>query len=159
TRPITTSPTVQSHPAGAPGDEHRAVVNAQEPLRRDLGGLWIALLACGLYLSFGQRQPYGDAIGILMLIEGGAALHNSKHFLYAPLVEALAGLFADFGLSPYRAGLVLSAAGAGLGVGLSYAASRCYGMPPRRALGAAALVGACPSVMFFATTFEYHGLF
>ncbi len=112
-----------------------------------VGLAWLALGQDTLFLSDGH-----------FLIEQlrSGEFRVDRHRLDAPLFSLW---WALTGLDPQRAITSLSAVSAALATWLVVGLARRQGAGPRRALLAGGLFAATPSVTFFATTTERHGLF
>ncbi|MEZ5963150.1 MAG: hypothetical protein R3F56_04810 [Planctomycetota bacterium] len=108
-----------------------------------------------LYVAFGQGVLYGDAAEFMVLLHDGAVGHKN-HLAYLPLLRLCAALGGPFGLSPFECARACSQAGAALGVGLHYLASRRFGLRCAEASWVTGLVATTPSLVFFATVVEVH---
>ncbi|MCB9872380.1 MAG: hypothetical protein H6837_21175 [Planctomycetes bacterium] len=121
---------------------------------------WGVAALCGLvYLGLGQGALYGDGVGILLELHEHHALDSRAHFLYGPIVVGLWRMMEPWGVSLYRVALAASALGTAVGVGCLLQASRALFDGWRPAVWCAVLVATCPSVLFYATVVEHHGVF
>lgn len=123
--------------------------------------VWIPLGSCWflIYALLGQDAMHGyDVYQILRAVDSGSFGHP-RHVLAQYVMGGAWELLRPLGVSLYTVLLLLSAASSAVGVVLSHAAARTWGLEPRAAVWTALLVGACPAVFFFATVVEFHGLF
>jgi hypothetical protein len=128
-------------------------------VRRLLDSCSVSALALLVYLGLGQRTFYGVDGWMLVRRVAAGDVRSDMHLLYKPIAAAAARAGAALGLSVYESMLLASAVGTAVGVGLIHAAARELGAARREALWIAALAGALPGVVFYATVVERHGPF
>ena len=114
----------------------------------------------GLLTLLGQEAFYKvdgqNLVAMLARGEGGHPLHP----LFFPLVQALTALPMALGMSAFGALELVSAFGVALGVFCVHrVALRVFGGERGKAFAAALLVAGAPSLLFFGTVVEFHGLF
>lgn len=119
----------------------------------------LALVILGVYLGLGQTGFYkADGPGFVLKLERGDWSHYA-HFLYLPILHLLKAVLGPFGLTDYRIACVGSALGSALGVFALHRASARLGLGWLDALLVVLLVAFAPSIVFFATVVEVHGVF
>jgi hypothetical protein len=111
-----------------------------------------------LYFAARQHTFYGDAPLIASAIESGD-LRSDSHLGHYLVSRALYRGLSSFGVSLYSSVLVASWLGMAIGVWLVFGALRIVGVALRQAAALALGIAVVPSVMFFATVLEVHGLF
>jgi hypothetical protein len=130
--------------------------SARPPLRDGLG---LAAAALAIYALFGQSRFYlFDAETFYMLVARGQ-LEHPNHPLYLPACAGLAALLEPLGISLFRAMTLASALGTAVWVFTVHRAAATLGLARGPAQGAALLCATAPSVVFFATVIEVHGVF
>lgn len=129
---------------------------ARPPLR---DGAALALGAFVVYALVGQSRFYlFDAETFYMLVARGQ-LEHPNHPLYLPINWAVAGMLEPLGVSLFRAMTIASALGTAVWVLLAHHAAATMGLDRGRAGGVALLCATAPSIVFFATVIEVHGVF
>lgn len=118
-----------------------------------LGACFLAL-----YVVFAREtlHPPDAARWIQQAHAGDRNEHH--HFLYNRIACATAAWAASFGVSAFVALRALSAVGGALAVVFAHRAFLRSGLAAPRAAIAAALVGSCPALGYYATTVEIHAL-
>ena len=128
-------------------------------VRRVSDCVLVGLAALGGYLLLAQRTFYGvDGWRLVRRVSTGD-VRSDMHLLYKPIAHRFALVGESLGLSVYESMVLASAVGTALGVAFLVEAGRQLGLDRRRAVLTAALVGALPGVLFFATVVERHGPF
>ncbi len=113
-----------------------------------------------LLVFLGQQAFYRvDGQGLVVLLARGEGEHP-LHPLFLPMARVLTALPRALGMSAFGALELLSAFGVAFGVFCAHrAAISVFGGERKRAFAAALLVAAAPSLFFFGTVVEFHGLF
>jgi len=120
--------------------------------RRSLrDGALLGLCAFAVYALLRQRTLHGDATALL-------SQPAAAPWWWARPLELLAAAVRPAGVQVAGAALLLAAAAGALGVAVLHRAATTLGLPRRAAVYATALTGACPAVLFFATTAHVHAL-
>lgn len=136
---------------------NRAARNGKTPK------LWeSALLALAfgfLYLLFRQENFYKlDGPGFVLALERGVHTHYA-HYLYLPILHGLRAFAVPLGLTDFQLAGMASALGTALGLFFLHRAAVCARLSRADSLLLLLLVGTCPSLFFFATVVEVHGVF
>ncbi|MEZ5990336.1 MAG: hypothetical protein R3F30_14690 [Planctomycetota bacterium] len=132
------------------------------PDRVGTGAAVDAAVAAGflvLAVLLGQHGFYHvDGQGLVLGL-ARAEVHHDRHPLFLPIARVLAAPLLALGVSPFRCLTLVSALGTACGLfALGRAAAR-LAVPARERAVLLLAIAACPSVLFFATVVEFHGLF
>lgn len=125
--------------------------------RRD--GVWLSLASFALYLLLAQEALHGLDVHVHVFFLSHGKLEHPFHLLYMQILGAAWPALRALGLGPHAAIRLLSAFGMALWVFGAHRAAARSGFTRGDAAVGAGLCAVAPTVVFFATVPEIHGLF
>lgn len=145
-------------PPGGARDRSPARLAPGRTTPRVTDGVLLAGIAFAIYAVCGRAAFHGIDAHYLMWCAHGGILTHEYHTFYLPAVALVRAVLEPLGGTLFQAGLLVSAAGAAVGVLCAHRASTRIGLDRASAAFAAVLLAALPAIAFFATIVEVHGL-